>query len=324
VGKGSTFHFTVCFAKGAPEAAASEDPEAIAQTLQGRRVAIIDDNATNRCLLQHYVASWGGVSTSFSNGPEALEALAKAVAASEPYELALLDFHMPEMDGLQVAQRIFADRLIPTGHCLLLTSLDHQFEKDYLSSVGVSQMMTKPIRKNELRTAVLTALAPHKPATETKHVVTAPAPVPAVPAAGAVSYRVLIAEDNVVNQRVAKLQLQKLGHRVDLAGNGVEVLDAIGRGYYDVILMDCQMPEVDGYEATRRIRSGLYQFDIPIIAMTAHAMEGDRDLCLKAGMDDYVSKPTRIQDVATALERLQTSIMQRRTNRNTSAPFVHA
>jgi two-component system, sensor histidine kinase and response regulator len=317
LGVGSTFWFTVPFLKSAPpEPTDGSRPIDTASLLANLRVAVVDDNGTNRSLLHHYLQSWGAITELFSNGPEALAALRKAAAAGSPFQVALLDFHMPEMTGLTLAEKIKADRALSGTYCLLLTSLDHRFDRAQLDASGIAQMMTKPIRKNELRTAIRTAvLNTGEAAVPAKRIRAASAP------AASPGWRVLIAEDNVVNQRVARLQLEKLGHRVDLVANGLEAIEALQRAPYDVVLMDCQMPELDGYEATRRIRRESPQAEIQIVAMTAHAMEGDREVCLEAGMNDYVSKPMRIQELAAVFERLDAAIKARRKNRDTDVPF---
>jgi CheY-like chemotaxis protein len=185
--------------------------------------------------------------------------------------------------------------------CLLLTSIDQKMDRAELEQAGIVQVMTKPIRRNELRAAILNAVSRERlPAAAPRRRLVARGHSP-----NPDGLRVLVAEDNVVNQRVARLQLEKLGHRVDVVANGLEVLEAVERVPYDVILMDCQMPEMDGYEATRRLRSASSRREILIVAMTAHAMEGDRELCLAAGMNDYVSKPMRSPELEAALERMR-------------------
>ncbi len=308
-GKGSTFWFTVQLPKGT--GAAGDEPCCLHGSLAGVRIAIVDDNETNRCLLGHYVAAWGAVSQAFASGEHALQALRAAAADGNPFEVALLDYQMPDMDGLQLAAQIREDTRLGEMRCLLLTSLDTRFDRSQLQQRGIVQMMTKPIRRNELRTAILGVLPPsvtHSPHSA-EEVPLEPPPVSqpgatVSPAPPPGSCRVLVAEDNVVNQRVARLQLEKHGHRVDVVANGLEVLEALERGRYDVILMDCQMPEMDGYEATQRIRAGRIHQDIPIVAMTANAMQGDRDICLEAGMTDYISKPMRVQELTAVFTRL--------------------
>jgi PAS domain S-box-containing protein len=311
-GSGSTFWFTVPFRKAAPPN--QPDPQEQIDTshlLEGLRVAIVDDHETNRALLQHYVAAWGAQSEAFAHPPDALVAMRAAAAAGQPFTLALLDFQMPEMNGLMLARAIHEDPHLHGLKCLLLTSIDQRFPKEELHEAGILQMMTKPIRRNELRATIRSAVL-HGALPAMKTLPARPQPEPAPPGQ---ALRVLVAEDNVVNQRVARLQLEKLGHRVDLAANGLEVLEALERAPYDLILMDCQMPEMDGYEATRRIRQGTRQQDILVVAMTAHAMEGDREACLEAGMNDYLSKPVRLPGLQAVLENARPKLDERRAAR---------
>ncbi len=302
-GRGSTFWFVIPFAKAPPAPAAAPRPDAAA--LAGLRVAVVDDNATNRELLLYYLGAFGARAEAFEGPEQALAGLRAAAADGIPFRLALLDYHMPAMNGVDLARAIRREPWLDGLVLLLLTSLDHRFDRASLAGWGIARMMTKPIRKTELLTALQHALhaGPDSPAPDTprSHAPEHPSPSP-----GQESRRlkVLIAEDNAVNQRVARLQLEKLGHQADLVANGREAVEALEAARYDLILMDCQMPEMDGYEATRRIRAGARQPDIPIVAMTANAMLGDRDECFAAGMDDYVSKPMRVQELQAALDRL--------------------
>ena len=314
LGQGSTFWFSIPFRKGTPHSQPNDQaPGSASHVLEGLRVAVVDDHETNRTLLQHYLAAWGAHSECFTNGAEALDGMRQAAARQTPFGLALLDFQMPEMNGLTLAQHISQDPALRGAKCLLLTSIDQRFSSEELASSGIAKVMTKPIRRNDLRAAIRACVV----SPETAAAVVRPvAPSPA-PAHNPNALRVLVAEDNVVNQRVARLQLEKLGHRVDLVGNGLEVLEALERAPYDLVLMDCQMPEMDGYEATRRIRAGTSQPDILIVALTAHAMEGDREACLAAGMNDYLSKPVRLPGLQAVLEKLEPTLLQRRQRRLT-------
>ena len=311
-GKGSTFWFVVPFAKAPPASAGTPPPDVSA--LAGQRVAIVDDNATNRDLLLYYLGAYGAVGEVFAGPGPALAGLRAAAAAGRPFRLALLDYDMPVTNGVELAQMIQHTPELRGLGCLLLTSLDHRFDHASLAGWGISRMMTKPIRKNELLAALLHTLgsspgqsAPRQSSADTPAAREAGRSRPRAPQGGR-RLQVLIAEDNPVNQRVARLQLEKLGHHADLAGNGREALEALAATRYDLVLMDCQMPEMDGYEATRRIRAGDAQPDIPIVAMTANAMLGDRDDCFAAGMDDYISKPMRVQELQAALDRLREKI----------------
>ena len=319
-GKGSTFWFTVRLEKQ-PGVAGLELPEK--EKLTGVRVMIVDDNATNRKILHHQILAWRMHNGSVADGPEALARLRSETAAGNPYDLAILDMQMPGMDGLAVARAIKADPAIAATRLVMLTSLGHRLEAGELRAAGIAAFLIKPVRQSELFNCLVTVLTEAGPPLSTQRLAAVaasgaaspPSPAPLKP------WRVLVAEDNVVNQKVARRQLQKLGYPVDVVANGLEVLEALERIHYDVVLMDCHMPEMDGYEATRRIRSRL-NGDKPahnghrngnrspeanqavrIIAMTANAMQSDREKCLEAGMDDYISKPVQIQELQAALER---------------------
>jgi len=302
-GEGSDFWFTVPFHVCTPPSTGNTGSPFGAATglLEKLRIAIVDDNATNRSLLHYYASAWKCESKSFSSAAEALDGLRAAAAMGNPFNLVLCDYQMPETNGLMLAEQVAADPTINQAKWLLLTSIDEKFDRPALLKHGIVNLMTKPIRKNELRNAILSAVAPTLGPTGST---VAPMPVPTVSSGDAAGgWRVLIVEDNLVNQRVARLQLEKLGYRVEVAGNGLEALHAIERATYDLIVMDCQMPELDGYETTRRIRAGTHHADVPIIAMTANAMEGDREVCLAAGMNDYISKPIRVSELKAALDR---------------------
>jgi CheY-like chemotaxis protein len=205
---------------------------------------------------------------------------------------------MPEIDGVACAEAIHADPALAGVQVVMLTSLDRRFSPDEMRTIGLSAVLTKPIRQQELL-QTLRRIAPERR-------LAAPAPVAAAPVPGAepLGLRVLVAEDNAVNVRVALMQLQKIGCQADVAGNGLEVLAAVPQVPYDVILMDCQMPELDGYETTRRLRRDPRFKHLHVIALTAHAMEGDREKCFAAGMDDFVSKPVRLHELHAALLRV--------------------
>jgi len=304
-GQGATFWFTVNLEKQ-PADKLQNKKLASPGALQGRHALIVDDNATNRKILQNYCADWGLRCETAATAADALTALRQA-ARTDPFQLVLTDYQMPEIDGLMLGREILKDEAIPPVHTLLLTSWDRRFNPEELSGNNIAHMLVKPLRQQDLLDALLGSIPAenHSPATAKNtpsgarsralNDIAKPAPT--------ASLSVLIAEDNIVNQRVAALQLQRLGHKVEIAANGLEVLKALESRRFDVILMDCQMPELDGYEATRRIRQNPAHANLSIIAMTANAMQGDRDRCLAAGMDDYVSKPTRPIDIQAALDR---------------------
>ncbi len=294
VGKGSTFWFTARLEKqtGTSVIEAKRD-------LTGLRLLVVDDNSTNRKIVHHQIISWGMRNGCVASGPEALEILRREAALGDPYDFAILDYQMPIMDGLALAKAIKSDPDICSTRLVVLTSMGQKLSPEELHETGIAASLIKPVRQSELFNCLTNVVSVNPPAPRRKPASAAPA---AVEHSGA---RILIVEDNIVNQKVALRQLQKLGYTADLVANGLEALEALERIPYSLVLMDCQMPEMDGWEATRRIREDEHGTGrhIPIIAMTADAMQGDREKCLIAGMDDYVAKPVRVDDLKNALER---------------------
>jgi PAS domain S-box-containing protein len=289
VGKGSTFHFTV-EADEAPRPVRAYERDAVA-LLQGTRVLIVDDNATNRHIARAYAESWGMVAHDTASPAEALESIRRG----DPFDVAILDMQMPELDGLALAREIRRHRSAERLPLILLTSLGRR--EHGAEEAEFAARLTKPIRPSQLYDALLNVLG--EPAA-------APPPEPAVhaeraPLTDGVGLQVLVAEDNPVNQRLALLLLEKLGHRAEVVANGAEALAALEHERYDVILMDVQMPEMDGLEATRRIHERWAGARPRIVAVTAGARSEDRERCLAAGMDDYLSKPIRPEELSAAL-----------------------
>jgi CheY-like chemotaxis protein/nitrogen-specific signal transduction histidine kinase len=306
MGKGSTFGFSVRLEKqsGPPVPA----PSIYFRDLFDLRVLVVDDNATNRQILRHQLFAWKMQKGSAANGHEALEILRAAAAEKKPYDLALLDMQMPEMDGLTLARAIKADPSISSTRLIILTSMGYMHSQDELKAAGVDAYLVKPVKQSRLFDCLVTVLG--RAAAE--HVFSKPekgaaSSGPAPELTGARHARILLAEDNIVNQKVALAQLKGLGFTADSVANGHEVLTALKQVPYDIIFMDCQMPEMDGYEASRMIRLAEktspvpWRAPVPIVAMTAHAMTGDREKCLAVGMDDYLSKPVRKADLQSAL-----------------------
>jgi len=303
-GRGSTFWFTARFARGTGNV---ERSLVDLTPLRGRRVLVVDDNETNRKILHHQLASWGLLDTPVSSGAEALVLLKKAAAAGQRFDLAILDHQMPGMDGMTLARLIAHDPGLAGVPLIMMTSLDAQTSHEELRAAGILTALTKPVKQSFVRDAVARAMAPRSAGTP-EPVVTSPAPAPQ-PAGFAPRHggrpRILVAEDNVVNQKIALLQLQRLGCAADAVANGIEAIEALSRIPYDAVLMDCQMPERDGYETTRLIRAqeaGTGRH-LPIIALTANALAGDREKCLEAGMDEYVTKPLKPSELEAALAR---------------------
>ena len=298
-GVGSTFSFAVTFEKQPSHARSAPS---ITADLAGRRALVVDDSRANRSILEKQLSSWGVQTTSVEGGPQALEELRSAVDGNVPYDLAVLDMQMPGMDGMELARRIKADPDLSPTRLVLLTSLGRRTDGQEADQVGIEAYLTKPLRQSELYDALATVLGRSAAGEE-------PQPVAIHSSkrqsAGSRS-RVLVAEDNPVNQKVAVRMLENLGYQVDVASDGREALEALALASYGAVLMDVQMPRMDGYEATAEIRRREAAGDgrhVPIIAMTANAMQGDRQKTLEAGMDDYVSKPVKSGDLDTVLER---------------------
>ncbi len=288
-GKGSRFWFTALFREAAQKV---RRPQTTAP-LAGLSVAIIDDNRTNRTILERYVTSWGMRGRSFDSGHEALREMRRASHGEDPFEVAIVDLMMPELDGAAVAAAVRSDEALRSLAVILLTSAG----KSEMDNPGVDAEMVKPVRPSQLFDVLQTVLGerPSHGASE------ALARAPVIRGQGA---RVLVVDDNAANQKVALRMIERLGYRGDVAGTGAEATAMVGRGHYDAVLMDCQMPEMDGYEASRQIRHNERGGRrMPIIAMTADAVADERDRCLAAGMDDYITKPIKLHVVAAVLER---------------------
>jgi PAS domain S-box-containing protein len=296
-GQGSTFWFTVRLGQQAPGTAPTPSPPT---RLAGRRVLVVDDNATNRQILKQQLGYWGMRATTVESGPKALAALRQAAAAGPPYDLAILDMKMPEMDGLTLARAIKDEPVLAGVRLVLLTSFGQRGQGAEASRIGIGAYLTKPVDEADLHDCLVEVMDEARPKRAprlvTRHSLRELRPP--------VAARVLVAEDNEVNQKVAVRILEKLGYRVEVADNGREAVLACEKTRYDAVLMDGQMPGMDGYEATRRIRERQGAGTrLPIVAMTASAMKGDRERCLEAGMDDYVSKPVTPEELERVLRR---------------------
>ncbi|NQV23349.1 MAG: response regulator [Rhodopirellula sp.] len=296
LGKGSTIHFT------ARLGISETPPKAPSKRLvQGSRVLIVDDNATNRLILDEMLSNWGIETSSVESVDEAIASLRRAREAGKGYDLVLSDVHMPDKDGFALAAEIRNDEKLAGAVIMMLTSGDRPEDVQQCREFGVSAYIRKPVKQSELFDSLVAALAVNgmddSLPEEADHSSQREIVIPPL--------RVLLAEDSVVNQKLALALLNKWGHSGTVACNGQEAVDLATRETFDVILMDVQMPELDGLEATRQIRQNEVGTDrhIPIIAMTAHAMKGDRELCLKSGMDDYVSKPVRPWQLINALSQ---------------------
>jgi signal transduction histidine kinase/CheY-like chemotaxis protein len=306
VGEGSRFWFTLPL----PVDLTPPDKAPMDMDMTGVRVLGVNDNPTNLFVLREQLNSWGLRNDSSSSSEDALNLLRAAQSAGDPYQIAILDQQMPIMDGEELARTIKADAQLKNTVLVLLTSIGLRGDAARMKEAGFSAYLTKPARASQLLNALITVWGNQKRTSSaqfvTRHSVAGGRATifPGEPVQPIFRARVLVVEDNAVNQMVAARLLEKLGCRVDVAANGREAVEMVCLLPYDAIFMDCQMPEMDGFEATQEIRrregSSVH---CPIIAMTANAMQGDRERCLDAGMDDYVSKPIRKPDLIEALER---------------------
>ena len=295
LGKGSTFFVSIVAPAAPAPATRQREFVGVQPALQGKRLLIVDDNATNRRVLALQTAKWGMVARATESAREALQWLDDGDA----FDLAIVDMHMPEMDGVALARQIRArKRNLPIA---LFSSLGRREVGDDENLFAA--FLLKPVRQSQLFDMLAGLLGDHK-ADEAKPA----APAPRLDAEMATRHplRILLAEDNVVNQKLALRILQQMGYRADLASNGLEAIESVRRQTYDVILMDVQMPEMDGLDAAREICARWQPHERPrIVAMTANAMQGDRDMCLAAGMDDYLTKPIRVERLVEALNQVR-------------------
>jgi CheY-like chemotaxis protein len=307
VGKGSQFCFTVRLGVG--DAKTIETAAiAPAEMLRGVKVLVVDDSPTNLKILEAMLNRWDMKPTLAEGGEQALAELARSCEAGRPYSVILTDVHMPKMDGFGLVERIRKMPEFSTATIMMLTSAGQQGDAVRCRELGVAAYLLKPVRKSDLRDAIARVLGVREP---TGAVQPKTAMFLQAGRASAVCLRVLLAEDNPVNQLFVQRLLEKRGHSVVVASTGLEALDILQRENVDVVLMDIQMPEMDGLEATKAIRSR--ESDgrprMPVIALTAHAMKGDREKCLAAGMDAHLSKPIRPAELDEVLEKY----MARRT-----------
>jgi PAS domain S-box-containing protein len=297
LGQGSTFHFTARFEL---LQTATEKPKLEGySSLAGIRVLVVDDNPTNRRILERTLLQWGMKPTLVASGWAALAELRRAQREGESTSLVLLDAQMPQLDGFATAAKIRQDPDLPTATIMMLTSGGQRGDADRCRQVGISGYLTKPVRQRELQEAILRVLGLQAHKIEERKLVTRYSLQQT-----ARSFRILLAEDNAINRELVVRILVKRGHSVTVVPNGKLALDALDAQTFDVVLMDVQMPEMDGFEATAAIRrneetSGAH---VPIIAMTAHALKGDRERCLANGMDEYISKPVRAEELLNLIE----------------------
>ncbi len=311
VGRGSQFHFTARFVKARSKE--QEAPASASLALRGVKALVVDDNGTNRRILEGMFAHWGMKVRAVGNVDEALAELSSP-CQGQPYELIVSDLHMPEKDGVDLLQAVRNDAKVAGVRIMMLTSGSSHEDVERCQALGVSIFLSKPVRQSEMRIGLVRLLgeAVDRPTVAVPPALsTAPSKVPAARSAHPIvrPMRILLAEDSPVNQKVARRMLEKRGHNVVVAASGIQALAALESQSFDVIFMDVQMPAMDGIEATARIRAQerLTGGHRTIIALTAHAMKGDRERCLEAGMDDYLTKPIRPEELDAILRKHQPS-----------------
>ncbi|MDG2307732.1 MAG: response regulator [Candidatus Binatia bacterium] len=313
-GQGSTFWFTIPLEKA--DEADGRQPGNLA-SLAGLRVLGVDENATNRMILRAYLGMYGMDVDTVEDAPAALDLLRSPELAARPYDLVIFDMLMPGMDGLEFARVLHADPQFKDLPRIMATSYTERGQSEKIRAAGIARTLPKPLRQSQLLETVRSVL---NKAQESPNVVGQPS-APLKEWLDTNPPKILVAEDNPVNQRLIRAQLARLGCRATIVSDGVQAVDAATRSHWDLLLMDCKMPELNGFEATTRIREreGTNRHTW-IIAMTANAMEGDREQCLDAGMDDYIAKPIQLNDLVHALERCLTPEPEAAASPDTEAP----
>ncbi|OPX22954.1 MAG: hypothetical protein B1H02_05515 [Candidatus Latescibacteria bacterium 4484_107] len=304
-GKGSTFWFTAVLEKGDEEV--SSAPTMIPADIRNLRVLVVDDNATNRTIFRTQLASWGCRPAEAGDGYSALKILREAKDSGDPFPLAILDMQMPGMDGAALGQAIKSNPVLSDTVLVLMSSIGDSADAQQCKAIGFFAMLTKPVRQSRLYNVLMEAMSAGAPAeVEVPESTPESETTPTIESGANGRPRILLAEDNAINQKLAILLLEKKGWRVAAASDGKEALQALESESFDLILMDVQMPIMGGFEATEAIRkkengTGAH---IPIVAMTANAMKGEREKCLEAGMDDYVAKPINAKELYATIERM--------------------
>jgi two-component system sensor histidine kinase/response regulator len=298
-GKGSTFWFTIVGGKASVE---GTRPLVIPTNLKDIPVLVVDDNKTNRLIIGKIVSGFGCAVTEVSSGSEALHELRQGLSKGKPYQLVLLDMQMPDMSGEQVLREIKIDKDLTKTKVIILTSMGYGGDASRLDTMGCSAYLLKPIRQKELFNTILAVMGQERIAqpAQTGSIITRHA----LAESERDSNCILLAEDNEINQKLALRLLQKVGYSVDVVETGRQAFDAVQKKEYRLVLMDVQMPDIDGFEATRMIRNLDGDVSkVPIVAMTAHVMAGDRDKCIQAGMNDFLSKPLNVEEVITMVKK---------------------
>jgi signal transduction histidine kinase/DNA-binding response OmpR family regulator len=309
-GKGSTFWFTAQFERLDH---AEQHHVPLNRDIATARILVVDDNAANRALLEGLLRHWGCRVALAEDGASALSLLHEAVQQNDPFRVALLDQEMPGMDGLELGRWIKGEPALEKTLLIMISSIAGRGDAAIMDQIGFAGFLSKPVRQSQLHECISHVLEhTMEPSTTVKstHVSLGTGANNVVPGAPSHGPRILLAEDNAINQKVAQSLLGKLGFKADAVANGREAVKALELINYDLVLMDCQMPDMDGFEATAMIRdpdSAVLNHAVPIIAMTANAMKGDREMCINAGMDDYITKPVKKDELAAMLEKWATT-----------------
>ncbi|PXF56331.1 MAG: histidine kinase [Deltaproteobacteria bacterium] len=298
-GKGSTFWFTVKLKKSKKQ----PEPVEVAD-ISGVKMLVVDDNPTNRKIAKTQLSSWGVQCSLAKSGLEALQLLREAQQAGEIFKIAIIDRQMPEMNGEMLARNITNDKSLKDTLLIMMTSIGQRGDAKKMKELGFSAYLTKPVRQSDMYDCLAQVLGVSKKRAkgeeQKKELITRHS----ISESRRANVLILIAEDNIVNQKVALKMLERMGFRANAVANGLEAVKAVEDMPYDLVLMDCQMPEMDGYEATREIRSSKSKIrNLPIIALTANAMKGDREKCINAGMDDYLAKPLSPKALVDMMEK---------------------
>lgn len=299
LGKGSTFHFTLPFEIQKKSLQKITLPDL--EDIKNLSVLAVDDNATNRRILQKMLLNWNMKPVTVDSGEAALSVIDDAAQKNKSFSLILIDSHMPKMDGFTLAEKLKKNPHVSNAALIMLTSGGIRGEAAKCRRIGIAAYLTKPIKQSELFDAITHSLGLHSQKKDSTHLITRHSL-----REQRRSYRILLAEDNIINQKVVVRILEKYGYTVEVANNGGEVIQALEKNHYDLILMDIQMPKMTGFEATKAIRKKekTTKKHIPIIAMTAHAMRGDREKCLEIGMDDYIPKPIKPDELEKKVDSM--------------------
>jgi len=301
LGKGSTFWFTVVF--DTPVLKKHFTPMLPAEELQGRHIIFVDDNATNRLVFSKQLEAWGCKYEEASGGEEFLQKVRQAVNEGDPFEAAFVDMQMPKMDGATLGKQVKADEKLRDLPLIMVSSIGERGDAARFETIGFAAFLAKPVKQSTLYNCLLSVLGMSKMVAGgksgkiiTRHTLAE---------SKRHGIRILIVEDNPVNQMLALKMLEKLGCWVKAVNNGAEALSELEQNRYDLVFMDCQMPVLNGYETTREIRASTGKYkDIPIVAMTANAMKGDREKCLEAGMNDYITKPINLKMITELINKM--------------------